>query len=122
MTEPLELLFVYGSLMRGQHNHGQLRGARCLGPARTEPRYRLVNLGQYPALRAEGSSTVPGELYEVECSLLSVLDRFEGHPDWYRRSRVLLDDGTEPWSYVLPDRFAPAAPDILAWPPPGRET
>ncbi len=118
MTEPSELLFVYGSLMRGQHNHAQLRGALWVGPALTAPSYSLVSLGPYPALRSEGSASVPGELYALDATLLPGLDCFEGHPDWYLRRRIELDDGQEPWAYVLPARFAADAPAIPCWPIP----
>ena len=43
-------IFVYGTLLSGEGNHRQLRGARPLAVRRTEPRYTLVSLGPYPAL------------------------------------------------------------------------
>jgi hypothetical protein len=39
------LLFVYDSLMSGLSEHARLAGARAVGPATTEPRFDLVDLG-----------------------------------------------------------------------------
>jgi gamma-glutamylcyclotransferase (GGCT)/AIG2-like uncharacterized protein YtfP len=56
-------LFVYGSLLFGEIHNARLGGSRLLGEARTEPRYTLVDLGPYPALLDEGTTSVSGELY-----------------------------------------------------------
>lgn len=87
------LLFVYGSLLRGESNHAVIAGARFVGEAVTAARYTLVDLGEYPALVDGGESAVVGELYEVEEGLLAVLDEFEGHPDVYVRMRIELQGG-----------------------------
>ncbi len=95
-------LFVYGSLLSGEGNHGRLGASRLIGEARTEPRYTLVSLGAFPALLGGGTTSVAGEVYDVDADTLVALDAFEGHPRFYRRERVVLlgDDGAE--SYVLP--------------------
>src|SRR5688572_26134467 len=95
-------LFVYGSLLRGERHHDVLAAARFLGPARTAARYRLVQGEAYPALLTAGQATVIGELYEVSAELLVRLDAFEDHPNLYRRTSILLADGTEAWAYVGP--------------------
>lgn len=84
------LLFVYGSLKRGRRHHAELGGARFVGVARTAPEYRLLDLGEYPALAA-GRRAIEGELYVVTEALLVELDRFEG--DGYERAAVRLDGG-----------------------------
>jgi gamma-glutamylcyclotransferase (GGCT)/AIG2-like uncharacterized protein YtfP len=87
-------LFVYGSLMRGEPNHHVLgSSAVFLGLARTARRYRLLDLGPYPALVEGGSCSIAGELYEIASSILPELDRFEGPPDLYRRASIELDGG-----------------------------
>jgi gamma-glutamylaminecyclotransferase len=93
-------LFVYGSLLRGERNHGRLEGARFLGPARTLARYALYDLGAYPGL-TEGSSAVEGELYEVDARQLAALDAFENHPRFYRRGPVVLAGGGRAETYLL---------------------
>ena len=114
-TEPL-LLFVYGTLMRRQRNHRYLEGARFLGPVRTAADYTLVLLGSFPALREDGSSSVSGELYSVGASILAALDQLEGHPDFYRRGSVQLDDGRTVISYLLPGNQHTEAGQIACWP------
>jgi gamma-glutamylcyclotransferase (GGCT)/AIG2-like uncharacterized protein YtfP len=95
-------IFVYGSLLQGEPNHGQLQGATALGSARTAPRFTLVHVGEFPALVAGGADAVSGELYEVDAAHLTRLDAFEGHPDHYVRMTVTLEDGREVLGYGLP--------------------
>jgi gamma-glutamylcyclotransferase (GGCT)/AIG2-like uncharacterized protein YtfP len=95
-------LFVYGSLLFGEIHNARLGGSRLLGAARTEARYTLVDLGPYPALLDEGTTSVSGELYEVAAEVLVALDAFEGHPDEYRRMPIRLLTGESAEAYVLP--------------------
>lgn len=91
---PSCLLFVYGSLKRGGEHHALLEAARYLGAARTAPGYALVRYVEgYPALHPvpdtdASTSTVTGELYEVELGLLGELDAFEECPSLYQRARL----------------------------------
>ena len=87
------LLFVYGTLKRGCCNHAQLAGQTFVGPARTQPGYRLYDLGGYPGIVAmpgdhEG---VVGEVWSVDEDCLRLLDHFEGvHEGLYRRESLPL--------------------------------
>lgn len=96
-------LFVYGTLKRGGSRHAPLSSQRYLGEAATTPHYALHDLGDYPGLVAapEGGMVVHGELYEVNCSLVSWLDAVEGSPDWFRLEpiEVANEDGVI-WSYL----------------------
>jgi gamma-glutamylaminecyclotransferase len=85
------LLFVYGTLRRGEPNHPKLGGARFVGMARTQPRYDLVDFGGFPALLEHGRTSVIGELYEVPAEHVSELDAFEDVPTLYERKAVALD-------------------------------
>ncbi len=93
-------LFVYGSLRRGRENHDELEGARYVGPARTEPRYRLVQREGYRAL-VEGDRTIEGELYDVTEEVMDRLDAFEG--TGYVRATVVLADGSSAFAYWSAD-------------------
>jgi gamma-glutamylaminecyclotransferase len=97
---PRTVLLVYGSLLRGERNHGQMKGARLLGPARTQPRYALYHLGNYPGM-TDGEQAVEGELYEVDARHLAALDTFEGHPSYFRRGPVALEGGGWAEGYLL---------------------
>ena len=77
-------LFVYGTLCAGQRAHHLLRGAPLLAEARTEPRFRLVEMDGYPALVAGGATAVRGEIYEVDDRLIPELDEYEDVPELYQ--------------------------------------
>jgi gamma-glutamylcyclotransferase (GGCT)/AIG2-like uncharacterized protein YtfP len=100
------LLFVYGTLLAGERHHEQLEGARRLGPARTPPRFTLIDLGEFPALVPGGAHAVVGETWEVADAHLARLDVFEEHPDVYVREELHLDDGRVVFAYVLPPERA----------------
>jgi len=87
--------------MKGQANHGLLDGATSLGSARTEACYELVDMGAYPALVAGGRGRVKGELYRVDQACLLALDRLEGHPSFYHRAHLRLEDGRRVSAYLL---------------------
>lgn len=86
-------MFVYGSLLAGEPNHGVLAGAELVGPAVTAPAFELFDLGAYPALVAGGTRSVVGEVYAVDAAVLRRLDALEGHPGFYRRARIALELG-----------------------------
>lgn len=96
-------VFVYGSLLSSEANHGVLRGARALGATTTVAAFTLFDLGPYPALVAGGDTAVEGELYVVDAALLARLDRFEDHPNLYRRGPIALACGTEASAYFFVD-------------------
>ena len=92
-----ELVFVYGTLRRGEANHGFLRGAKCLGMHRTERRYTMHDLGAYPAIVEGGTTAVLGEVYAVDNKMLARLDRLEDYPEEYSRGRVKTPFG---WAWI----------------------
>jgi len=84
------ILFVYGSLKRGECNHALIADQRYLGPAMTAAKYRVVDLGQYPGLVKDERNgvSIRGELFKVsECSIAE-LDDFEGSPEHYKREPI----------------------------------
>jgi gamma-glutamylcyclotransferase (GGCT)/AIG2-like uncharacterized protein YtfP len=83
-------LFIYGSLLPNCRNHIRLHGGTPVGPAHTAPKYRLLDLVDYPGLAEHGMTAVAGELYDVEDKLLAVLDLFEGVPHLFGRRPVEL--------------------------------
>ncbi len=92
-------VFVYGTLLRGQVNHGLLADADFLGSHRTEPRYALFLLGAYPGLVAGGSTAVSGEVYRVKDPGLRALDRLEDYPRLYDRKLIQTPFGRA-WVYL----------------------
>lgn len=100
-------VFVYGTLLAGEANHWLLARARFVGEARTEPAFALYDLGAFPGLVPGGTHAVVGEVYEVDGPTLAALDQLEGHPHFYTRSPVTLEDGTVVETYLLaPEQVA----------------
>jgi gamma-glutamylcyclotransferase (GGCT)/AIG2-like uncharacterized protein YtfP len=95
-----QLLFVYGTLMRGYALHPVLaRGATLVGEGRTPG--VLLDLGAYPGL-VEGAGRVKGEVYRLDdAELLVTLDVEEGYNFERRRTTVTLTDGrrVRAWFY-----------------------
>ncbi|MGW1741145.1 allophanate hydrolase-related protein [Nocardia sp. NPDC001965] len=66
-------MFVNGQAMSGGTLNDALTDARFLGKVETAPKYRFYSVrDEFPGLHpvAEGGSTVPGELYEVDYDVL----------------------------------------------------
>jgi gamma-glutamylaminecyclotransferase len=104
MHTPTHLVFVYGSLRKGQCNHRYfLNRSKFLGMAKTKKRYALYGHGIPVLSRAGSISQVTGEVYSIDTATLERLDELEGHPDMYKREQaeVILENGTElsAWIY-----------------------
>ena len=92
------LVFVYGTLKRGQGNHHWLAEAVFLGES-TLSGAVLHDLGPFP-MAIEGEGAVQGEVYGVDAAGLARLDRLEGHPRLYGRRLMALADGRAAWVYL----------------------
>ena len=71
------LVFVYGSLQRGEEYHDYLQAASWLSDWTTPPRWDFWDLDNYPAAPPGGTHAVVGELYEVDQAMLERLDELE---------------------------------------------
>jgi gamma-glutamylaminecyclotransferase len=73
------LVFVYGTLMRGDCRHGALAGQEFAGEARTIAAYRMYDVGTYPALvEAADGVEIEGEVWRVSAACRARLDAVEG--------------------------------------------
>ena len=104
------LVFVYGTLRRGESNHFLIQSARYCGEHRTSPEYHFWDCGAYPAASRGGSTAIDGELYGVSPRLLRALDRLEDVPRLYRREIISTDLGSA-WIYLVRGR-PPGAPKL----------
>lgn len=114
MGDRQDLLFVYGTLMRGfDHPMAKLlsRSADFIGEARCQGRLYLVK--HYPGLvlSDDANDVVFGELFRLHMPAASLVtfDDYEGcgpgvaSPQYLRQVLpVMLDDGTfsEAWTYI----------------------
>jgi gamma-glutamylcyclotransferase (GGCT)/AIG2-like uncharacterized protein YtfP len=102
MAEKCECrLFVYGSLMAGELQHGLLKSARLLGAASTPPAFYLVDVGPYAALVRGGSTAVTGELYLTDLETRRAIDVERQVPLLFNRETIQLADGATADTYLL---------------------
>ncbi len=93
------LVFVYGTLRRGEVNHYYLEDARYCGPHATQPHYKMFSLGAYPAVVKGGPDRIQGEVYRVNGRTLCHLDKLEGYPRAYKRKLIPTPWGRA-WIYL----------------------
>lgn len=97
-------VFVYGSLMKGFHNHRLLESSRLMGSAKTISDFQMLDLGSFPGLVLGEGGVVSGELYEVDYPTFQSLDNLEGYPRFYDRqiTEVVTEEGVfSAWVYYL---------------------
>lgn len=73
------LVAVYGTLRKGLSNHGLLKNAEYIGTYETLPEYKMVDLGAYPGLLENGSTSITMEVFKVTDIELGSLDQLEGY-------------------------------------------
>ena len=104
--QPSILVFVYGSLKRGKHNHRLLKGQRFVCETRTQPAYRLLNLGSYPGMieAPSGGRSIHGEVWAVDAACKRDLDWLEGvehgHYDCVAAKLLAPFDEQPVWTYL----------------------
>lgn len=96
----MTLIFVYGTLKKGQPNHyrmfdGSNGRAEYLATACTTQKYPLVIATKYNIpflLNIPGKGhRVQGEIYKVDDQMLKFLDAFESVPTMYQRTPVAVE-------------------------------
>ena len=71
-------IFVYGTLLRGNHNHDYyLGGSRYLGQGELSG-YALYDLGGYPGVKQKAGDAVKGEVYAIDAETLAKINQLEG--------------------------------------------
>ncbi len=98
------LIVIYGTFMRGQPGHGNLAGARFLGPVQTAPRYRLWFVDRlWPSLaEADDGVAIEAELYELDEEHGARLAAVE--PEGWYRAAIELSDGRSAEAFLGPAR------------------
>ena len=100
-------VFICGSALRGQPDHGNLQDAKFIRPARTQFRYRLHAAGDgwHPAIYevTAGGISIPGEVYEMQNSEFDYLAANEP-PNMYPAD-VYLEDGEVLTAFLYPQKL-----------------
>jgi molybdenum cofactor guanylyltransferase len=109
-TDLSTLIFVYGTLLAGESNHGLLAQAEFWGVDRL-PNAQLYNLGEYPMI-LPGSGIVTGEVYRVTAGILAQLDILEEHPEVYFREQIILASGRSSQVYWGRSQYTVNCPEI----------
>lgn len=93
-------VFVYGTLMKGETNHGYLERSTCIGKA-TIKGYEMHDVGWYPAI-VPGDNLIIGELYQVPLSDMPSIDMLEGEGSFYAKKCETVTDskGNKTLAYV----------------------
>jgi gamma-glutamylcyclotransferase (GGCT)/AIG2-like uncharacterized protein YtfP len=85
------VIFVYGTLLRGNHNNEYyLGGSRYLGQGLLSG-YALYDLGSYPGVKQKAGDFVKGEVYAIDAETLVRLNHLEGEGSLYSLKREVID-------------------------------
>jgi len=85
---------VYGTLRSGHSNHHLLKDADCYGIGHSVENYAMYLTSGYPYVTShESRYPIAGELFGIDDSTLSMLDKMEGHPRYYERKEVTVTVG-----------------------------
>ena len=102
------LVFVYGTLRRGNAGAMSTRFPRSTFIADAKVNGTLYDLGAYPGLLLDDSdSLVVGEVYEVDDETLNELDQFEASSNYSRKQAEvsLATHKTKCWIYEPDPEF-----------------
>jgi gamma-glutamylaminecyclotransferase len=98
------LVFICGSALRGQPDHGNLGDAKFIRAISTEPIYRLhaAENGWHPAIYQVdiGGISIPGEVYEMTADEFEYLATNE--PPHMYPAEIKLTGGTVATAFLYP--------------------
>jgi gamma-glutamylcyclotransferase (GGCT)/AIG2-like uncharacterized protein YtfP len=112
-------VFVYGTLLEGEHYHRELKASQKVGKGTTPGRLFWVRVNYFPgAIFEEGDKRIYGEVYLVTKEVRDRLDDLEGYyvdsPERSMYTRrpvtVSMEDGSsmDAESYEYRGKFWPA--------------
>jgi gamma-glutamylcyclotransferase (GGCT)/AIG2-like uncharacterized protein YtfP len=102
------LVFVYGTLRRGNPYSMSVRFPNTKFISDAKVNGSLFDLGEYPGLLTnEAHSLVIGEVYEVDDALLKKLDEFEATSNYCRRQVEIIfgNERKTCWTYEPDPEF-----------------
>lgn len=97
-------IFICGSALRGQPDHGNLGDAKFIRAAKTLPNYRLhaAHEGWHPAIYevTECGISIPGEVYEL--TMKDFEDLASNEPPHMYASDIVLENGEILTAFLYP--------------------
>ncbi|OLP20141.1 hypothetical protein BST81_01520 [Leptolyngbya sp. 'hensonii'] len=100
-------IFICGSALQGQPDHGNLQSATFIKPAHTRPLYRLHAAGEgwHPAIYevAQGGISIPGEVYELTPEQYDYL--LANEPPHMYPGDVVLEEGDTLTAMLYPQEL-----------------
>ncbi len=113
-------LFAYGTLRKDEFNNQIIANhSRYIETCKTVDEFIIftqdykafpfiVRKSTWPVM-AEYACKIIGDLFEVNQTGLGRCDKLEGHPNWYKREKIMLETSSglkEAYAYILTeDRF-----------------
>lgn len=89
------LIFIYGTLKKGESNHSHMKGSKYIGNAKSVKKYIMhpYRNSDFPCLFNEsGKYNIEGELYKVSDEKMVQLDYFEGVPNLFDKEKIDVID------------------------------
>ena len=86
----MEYLFVYGTLKRGYGLHSYLMSCNYIGKGETSKQFSLIDGTHFPFLVKRDGDGAIGELYHTPKYVIDLLDKVEGHPNFYKREKRII--------------------------------
>jgi len=100
-------VFVYGTLKSGFCNNWILKD--YMGTYAVAKNIDIHTGPNFP-FAVRGTGTAIGEMYKIDKGTLKVIDKLEGHPQWYNRKliEIKLANGqiVKAWIYLNEEAYA----------------
>jgi len=100
-------VFVYGTLREGDVRSGVLKDMQDLGQAEfiknttTYGIYKMVDVGAFPGIVEGGTTSIVGEIWEIDKYTKQYLDLMEGVPLLYQDKPIKIDGEQGVYAYFL---------------------
>lgn len=100
-------VFVYGTLRKGDIRNGVLQEMQDLGQAKfikdttTYGIYKMVDVGAFPGIIEGGTTSIVGEVWEIDKYTKQYLDLMEGVPLLYQDKPIKIEGEKGVYAYFL---------------------
>lgn len=85
-------ILVYGTLKKNCSNHHFMFKSKYIKNTKIKGSLYLKKDRYFPHLILEGEDLIECEIYEVSENCLAYLDRLEGHPTFFKRKEIEVEN------------------------------